>query len=207
MQKTYKYSQSYFIMNIGIDIDDVLLKNTEAFIEFIKNHGYNVKLDEFKSRRIWEILSCTKKQSEDLINNYFKSDFFLKMEIMPDADKVLKKIKNKFTIFAVTNRPESTKIDTLNSLNKYFGDSIKEVIFLGQYQKDLNEESSKKKIIEDKLKAIYYIEDDADIINQLDKNKTKIILFSKPWNKLIKQVKRVSNWEEIEDYILKDAIF
>ena len=195
-------------MNLAIDIDDVLLQNTKAFIEFLSEEGYNVKYEDFTSRRIWEILGCSKSESEKLIVKFYHSNNFKNMKMIPDADKALAKLIKEFKLNFVTNRPEFTRETTLSLINRYFGDLTKEIIFLGQFQKELHEESAKKKIIEDKLKCKYFIEDDIDVINQIDTKKVKIIIFSQPWNikaKDTKSVKRVSSWNEIEEYILGES--
>ena len=133
-------------MNIAIDIDDVLLQNTKAFIEFLNEEGYNVEYEDFTSRRIWEILGCNKSESEKLIVKFYHSSKFKNMEIIPDADKVLAKLGKEFKLNFITNRPEFTRETTLSLINRYFRDLTKEIIFLGQFQKELHEESTKRKL-------------------------------------------------------------
>ncbi len=184
-------------MNIALDIDDVLLDNTTPFLEFLRKKGYRLRYEEIDTRRLWELLGCSRQESEKLIWEYYASPLFRDMAPVEGAAGAIRALQKKAVLCAVTNRSLETKAVTEGNLRKHFGDAIGRIAFAGQFLKSRDEESAKKAIIEDELRCAWCIDDDQDVIEELDKAKVRAILFARPWNRETEGAIRAKGWGEI----------
>lgn len=193
-------------LKIGIDIDNVIADSYPSYIDaFNKKFNTAVRYEE-----IFHFYYLEKNVGVDeaLVTQFIESivhseQFQLQIPPVPEALEVIKKwIKRGFSIHYITSRPIDTKEETEKWLKKQ-GFFLKGITLDLYNEKEHNSRhlsriNSYKRFVADEKKIDIFIEDSIDIAKSLD---IPVLLIDKPWNqgKLPENVRRVKNWEEIEN--------
>ncbi len=189
-------------MKIGIDIDDTLLDFVGTFINF-HNEIYktNLKKEDFKTYSFSHARGGTIKQEINTVNQFYKTDFFKKMQPFEGVVEVIQKLKKNNDLFIVTSRPIHMQGGTLEWLVEHLPNIFSEVFFSSNhYTKAKNSGRTKAEICYD-LDASLLIDDSLEYAKQCVKKGIEVLLFGddSPWNQNgeIKGVTRVKDWQAI----------
>jgi len=186
-------------MKIGIDLDEVLGQFLSALIEYHNNkYGTKFKEEDFHSYNFWNVWGGTKDEAIEKVYNFNRTDSFKNIEPIEGAKKAIAKIKENNELFIITSRPQDTKEDTREWLEKNFPNTFSKEYFTGDFVN--NGHLKTKKEICDEIGIDVLIEDSANYANECVNPKRKVFLFNKTWNKDAKikeRVIRVNNWEEV----------
>ena len=190
-------------MNIGIDIDEVLCKTNDYFLEEfnnkhktnftrenLHNYHYNYMGDYDSSYVVKELINHLHLNAE----NY---------KIITGAKEILEKLRQEHKLFIITAR-EKTSFGqkTKNWLEKNFGeDFFEEIIFstLDIYNTQCKSNICKNYNID------IMIEDAPHHALKCANKNIKVFLMSCPWNKNIQEhenITRVRNWNDIEEKLV-----
>lgn len=186
-------------MKIAVDMDEVLAGFIDKFIEF---HNYKYKSsynkNDFFSFDFSKVLKCNEEEALQKVEEFFESDFFKQIDLIPGAIEGINKLKQKHELHLVTGRQEEIKEETLKWINNYFPNTFKTINFTNHYSK-LYEKTTKASVCM-KLGVKALIEDSLEYSKELQENEIKVILMNVPWNqteKLASNFVRVYNWNEI----------
>lgn len=194
---------------IGIDIDNVIADSYPQYIDaFNKRFGTSVKYEE-----IFHFYYLEKNVGieETLVSEFIETivhsqNFQLQIPPIINALKIIKKwMKKGYSIHYITSRPIDTKQETEQWLKKQ-GFFMKGVTLDLYNEKEHNFShisriNSYKRLVADKRILDIFIEDSIDIAKSLD---IPVLLVDRPWNqgKLPKNVKRVKDWAEIDQWVV-----
>ncbi len=186
-------------LKIWIDLDDTVILSWHE--EIFKRH--NQKHDE--NLNFTDIITHNFNGNKNLENSFFEffNDNQHILELFPEAENTIKKLKNQWhELYVITSRElGEMQNHTHDILEKYFWKGFfKEVIFIKETGED-------KKYIAAKLHDIDVVIEDA--LHHLEDYKAytqaKIIVHDMPWNRVFQedesQVFRVKHWKEIETLI------
>ncbi len=195
-------------MKIGIDIDDTTVITVEAMIKYADKYnsevlgrsGINGKLGLIQNRYYLKALyGWTDEQKFQFFNMYYKN-VLEECTLMPNADKVLKKLKEEENkIYFITARLNN--IDNCNTEEITRKTLEKNNII---YDKLIINANDKLKVCkEEKVELI--IEDSYETCKEFTENGIKSILMTTKMNENIEtgNITRVNSWEEIYEQIKK----
>jgi 5'(3')-deoxyribonucleotidase len=170
---------------IAIDMDEVIADTIEKFITLYKReHSLEIRIDEMRGKEFRDMLPA------DLYNTTRKyineAGFFRDIPVMPDSQRVVKELYEKYDVFIVSAAMEfkNSLIDKYEWLAEHFPFiAWQRIIFCG-------------------LKIV-----DVDIfIDDRTRNFTEFegraLLYSSPHNLLIDNYERVDNWQQVADKLL-----
>lgn len=192
-------------LKIGIDIDNVIADSYPSYIiEFNKRFSTNVKYEEiFDFYHLEKHKGIGKKQTSHFIETVLHSeDFQLAIPPFEKPKEIIENwSKSGFVIHYITSRPIAVKKVTLQWLANHgflVRNAKLHLLDIKLHDKD----TDYKKEIVDKWKVDILIEDNKTIALVMD---IPVLLLDRPWNqgKLPENVKRVKDWEEIEQYLAK----
>ncbi len=189
-------------MNIAIDVDEVLADFIEAYIAY-HNQRFKTNLTskEFYSYDFWEITGFTKEDTVRVVHDFYKTEEFKSLPVMPDSVEgidILK--KNGHILYAITSRPLSLQEITSDWLENNFPKQFTSLHSTGGY---VGPQKTSKLEIALQLNCSHAIEDAPKFALQLAKGNIQVLLYNHPWNQNLKEdddIIRVNNWEEIIDY-------
>jgi len=192
---------------IAIDIDDVLADHAKGFTKF-SNERYGTKFNPDDYNEHWaNIWGIDNIETEKRAREFYESGVLLTYDHVPTSLNVLKKLKKKYNLMIITSRSKQVQGDTIAWMNKYYNGlfRIEDIKFAGIWD-DINDTSihkTKGNIIKN-FNAEYLIDDQIKHCISASELGIKALLFGDySWNRcevLPKGIKRVSNWQEVEDY-------
>ena len=117
-------------IGIGIDIDDVLAEFHEAFIAFCNtNYGTTLQKDTFTSPKLTDNWGIPLEELLLRANAFEKADAKRQILPRPGAQAMIARLKKKYNLYAITNRPIGVKDTTIWWLDEYFSQMFTDVIF------------------------------------------------------------------------------
>ncbi|HDK5704164.1 TPA: 5'(3')-deoxyribonucleotidase [Staphylococcus pseudintermedius] len=169
--------------SIGIDMDEVLADTMGAILdELNRRTQLGVTIDQIAGKRIYEIMPEHTKE----IRNILASDgFFGRLNVMKDAQAVVKKLAKHYDIYIVT-----AAMDVPTSFHDKYEWLLEHFPFLDSQQFVF---CGRKDIV-----ATDYLIDDNP--RQLGGHTGKPLMFSAPHNEGNTDFERVNNWKEVEEY-------
>ncbi|MEF2175019.1 MAG: hypothetical protein V3575_00995 [Candidatus Absconditabacteria bacterium] len=191
-------------MNIGIDLDEVLCEFLDGVLRFHNDiYGTNLVKEHFTSYMFWNHWGGTKQQAIDKVLDFYKSEYYSNLEIVPYSQKILTELSIHHSLYLITSRQNVVKESTIQRLNKNYLNCFKGFYFTNAYSNSGSE--SKKSIYCDKLKIDLMIEDSVEHALDCSLSSNKVLLLDKPWNQDFfdkdNKISRVNDWLEIKSYI------
>lgn len=197
-------------LKIGIDIDNVIADSYPHYIDaFNRRFGTAVKYEEiFHFYYLEKNVGVEENLVAEFIESIVHSEKFqLQIPPITNALEVIKKwLKNGHSVHFITSRPIDTKTETIKWLKKH-GFMLKGITLDLYNEKEHNFShisriNSYKRMVADEKRLDIFIEDSIDIAKSMD---IPVLLIDRPWNRgnLPKNVKRVKNWEEIDNYVIQ----
>lgn len=203
-KKIKRKKQSNKKLKIGIDIDNVISDTYTALIgQFNEVFQTSIQMEEVVTYSyLEEYPGIEKERVQEFILDFLQRESFsLGIRPYEDAPAIVKKWAScGYSIHYITARPSSLGKITKKWLEKH-GFWVKNAT-LDLYDESLGYSSDreyKRKIIQ-KIGIDVLIEDSKGNAEVVD---IPVFLLDKPWNKgeLSENVKRVSNWKEIERHV------
>lgn len=158
----------------------------EHLFRYNRDHGVNLTKEDLRGKRFWQVVPTPHHQ---VLDDYLREeDFFADLDVMPDAQRVLAALQDKYEIFIATAAMEvptsfNAKYAWLERHFPYIPHT--HIVFCGD-----------KSI----LRADYLIDDNP---RQLERFRGTGILFDAPHNANISGYTRVRNWLEVEELFLE----
>ncbi len=117
---------------IAVDIDDVLAAEAEFIIGYSnKTWGYDLDLEDYtEDWSFWGISSMDKEfelRADELHQPGIQGGY----RVIEDAVKVIKKLKVTYDLIIVTSRRIRSEAETLQWIEKHFGDVFDRIVFTG----------------------------------------------------------------------------
>ena len=190
-------------MKIGIDLDDVIAKFLEKFLEYYNcRFKTNFKEEDFFCYSMWKVLGDSRENMVEIVKDFNDADLLSEIEPVKKSVKGVNNLKKQYELNIITSRHLKSKRKTIDWLDKYFGNSFKEVYFSSSYFSGEEKGLSKADICK-KQNIKYLIEDCAEYAVDCSKSGIKVLLLDKPWNKNFQTengIIRVNNWNNIINY-------
>jgi uncharacterized HAD superfamily protein len=186
-------------MNIGIDLDEVIVPTFRGIIKFYnKNYGGNILFENYTKYYYDENgIGQNREEAIKINRDFFNSKEFEEMKPIEGSEEAITQLNlNGHKLFIITSREESSKEKTKSLLNKYFQDIKFELIFSG----DLHKKQVLTKADICLMKNItIMIEDSDEFALACAQKGINVIVPKRPWNGNIIHEKMfiVNNWKEI----------
>ncbi len=158
---------------------------SEHLFRYNRDHGENVTKDELEGKWIWDVVSADRHGA---LESYLRSeDFFAVLDVMPESQRVIRRLQERYEIFIATAAMEVptsfiAKYEWLERHFPYIPPS--HIVFCGD-----------KSI----LAADFLIDDNP---RQLRRFGGEGILYTAPHNVAISGFRRVSDWLDVEQMFL-----
>lgn len=207
-------------ITIGIDMDEVLCPVISNLVDFFNLH-YSGKMNkdlqscfekchisQFKRNVDFEtIWGCSYELAFEILDYFFKSDFFKKIQPIQDSIEVVKNLAETYRLVIITNRHTSLHDDILIFLNKYYGDAFSEIHTGNEYGMN-GEKISKEEMCRRSNVSLLIDDSPKNILRVVKENGISGIVFGKyPWNEVYENefqgfnVFQVENWKEIQNTV------
>ena len=171
---------------ICVDMDEVIADAvSEHLLRYNREFGEQLTKEDLLGNALWDIVSVDR---HNMLEAFLRSeDFFSVLEVMPESQRVLRRLQSKYEVYIATAAMEfptsfTPKYEWLAEHFPFIPPS--HIVFCGD-----------KGI----LKADFLIDDNP---RQLRRFSGEGILFSSPTNARVTGFRRVSNWLEIEQMFL-----
>ena len=173
---------------IAVDMDEVIADTVaEHLVRYNRDYSGNITKEDLRGKWIWDVVSIDRHPR---LEEYLRSDdFFDVLDVIPDAQRVLKKLQQQFEVFIASAAMEvPTSFNAkYRWLERHFPTiPATHIVFCGD-----------KSI----LRADYLIDDNP---RQLRRFSGTGILYDAPHNAAVTGFRRVHNWLEIESLFLSD---
>ncbi|ADW67416.1 5' nucleotidase, NT5C type [Granulicella tundricola] len=172
---------------ICIDMDEVIADAVaEHVMRYNRDFNENVTLADLEGKWLWDVVQLDRHPA--LEAHLRSEDFFAVLNVMPDSQRVIKALQERYEVFIATAAMEvpTSFMAKYNWLARHFPFiSPSHIVFCGD-----------KSI----LQADYLIDDNP---RQLRRFHGEGILFHSPHNMHTPGFRRVHNWQEVEDLFLK----
>ena len=199
------------LKRICVDMDEVIADTVaEHLVRYNRDYSGNITKEDLRGKWIWDVVAIDRHPRLD---EYLRSDdFFDVLDVMPDAQRVLKKLQQRFEVFIASAAMEvPTSFNAkYRWLERHFPTiPATHIVFCGD-----------KSI----LRADYLIDDNPRQLRRFEdfygwehpghkKGEPKGeksgtiregILYDAPHNAAVTGFRRVHNWLEIESLFLSD---
>lgn len=197
----------------AIDSDDVLFVLNNPLQE------YKVKLDresgildtkvltteEIFDYNLGKVWNCSLDEAFSVVDRFFNSEYFDRMQPVPGAQEAVAKIKNKGDdLVVLTSRPLWVQQKTLEQIGNHYHGRFNDVLFSGEWNKtpsgttkgDICRDIGAQRLIDDRFK---YVNGAAGLVERtyLFDLEGKYGWNQKNGDPLPSHIKRVKSWEEI----------
>jgi 5'(3')-deoxyribonucleotidase len=157
----------------------------EHLLRYNRHYGEEITIADLEGKWLWEIVATDR---HDVLDAYMRSDdFFEAMAVMPESQRVMRRLQMKYEVFIATAAMEvpTSFQQKYRWLAKHFPFiPPSHIVYCGD-----------KSI----LRADYLIDDNP---RQLRRFAGEGILYSSPHNAGVKGYKRVKDWLEVEELFL-----
>jgi len=176
------------LKRICIDMDEVIADTVaEHLTRYNRDYNGNITKADLRGKWIWDVVAIDRHPR---LEEYLRSDdFFDVLDVIPDAQRVLKKLQQQFEVFIASAAMEvPTSFNAkYRWLERHFPTiPSTNIVFCGD-----------KSI----LRADFLIDDNP---RQLRRFSGTGILYDAPHNAAVTGFRRVHNWIEIESLFLSD---
>lgn len=174
---------------IVTDMDDVIADTLAKYIRVCNSElGLSVRKSDLGERDLWNVVG--RANFPKIKSIVERADFFSDLDVMPDAQDVIRKLTNHYEFFISSSAMEvpssfNAKYDWLAKNFPFVPPS--HFVFCGD-----------KSILD----ADYLIDDRA---RHFERFRGEGILYSAPHNMSVEGYRRVNNWKEVEELLLKQS--
>jgi len=174
------------VKRIAVDMDEVMADAlAEHLLRYNRDHNENLTLADLQGKKLWDVVALERHNS---LEAYLRSeDFFERLTVMPESQRVMRLLQQKYEVFIATAAMEvpTSFQQKFNWLEKHFPFiPPSHIVYCGD-----------KSII----RADYLIDDNP---RQLHRFQGEGILFTSPHNVAVKGFRRVNDWLDVEKLFL-----
>ena len=176
------------LKRIAVDMDEVIADTVaEHLVRYNRDYSGNITKEDLRGKWIWDVVAIDRHPR---LEEYLRSDdFFDVLDVIPDAQRVLKKLQQHFEVFIASAAMEVPT--SFNAKYRWLARHFPtipatHIVFCGD-----------KSI----LRADFLIDDNP---RQLRRFSGTGILYDAPHNIAVTGFRRVHNWIEIESLFLSD---
>ncbi|HEV2710045.1 MAG TPA: 5'-3'-deoxyribonucleotidase [Edaphobacter sp.] len=172
---------------ICVDMDEVMADAVaEHLLRYNRDYDEQLTVADLEGKWLWQVVSSDRHNA---LEAYLRSeDFFENLDVMPDSQRVLRRLQQNYEVFIATAAMEipSSFAQKFRWLERHFPFiAPSHIVYCGD-----------KGI----LRADYLIDDNP---RQLRRFQGTGILYTSPHNAMVKGFKRVKNWLEVEQFFLR----
>lgn len=157
----------------------------EHLLRYNRDHDENLTLEDLHGKKLWDVVAIDRHNA---LEAYLRSeDFFEKLTVMPESQRVMRLLQQKYEVYIATAAMEvpTSFHQKFRWLERYFPFiPPSHIVYCGD-----------KSII----RADYLIDDNP---RQLQRFKGEGILFTSPHNVAVKGFRRVNDWLDVEKLFL-----
>ncbi|MBS1799828.1 MAG: 5'-3'-deoxyribonucleotidase [Acidobacteria bacterium] len=157
----------------------------EHLLRYNRDHNENITLADLQGKWLWQVVSSDRHNT---LAGYLRSeDFFESLAVMPESQRVMKRLQEKYEVFIATAAMEvpTSFQQKFVWLEKHFPFiAPSHIVYCGD-----------KGILD----ADYLIDDN---VRQFRRFKGEGILFSSPHNAGVEGYRRVNDWLDVEKMFL-----
>jgi 5'(3')-deoxyribonucleotidase len=174
------------LKRICVDMDEVMADAVaEHLLRYNRDYDEQITVADLEGKWLWDIVAS---ERHGALEAYLRSeDFFEHLAVMPESQRVIRRLQQSFEVFIATAAMEipSSFAQKYRWLEKHFPFiPPSHIVYCGD-----------KGI----LRADYLIDDNP---RQLQRFQGTGILYSSPHNAKVKGFKRVKDWLEVESLFL-----
>jgi 5'(3')-deoxyribonucleotidase len=174
------------LKRICVDMDEVMADAmAEHLLRYNREYGEQITKADLEGKALWEVVSSDRHAT---LEGYLRSeDFFAVLKVMPESQRVMKALQQRYEVFIATAAMEvpSSFAAKFKWLERHFPFiPASHIVYCGD-----------KSI----LLADYLIDDNP---RQLRRFKGEGILFSSPHNANVRGFRRVKDWVGVEEMFL-----
>ncbi len=186
-------------MNIGTDIDDVLVDFMKFYIDFYNSkNNTSLSLNDIDGRNLQLIMGKTREEIEDSFREFYLTKEFSELTLFEGVKDSLNQLSKNHNIFFITSRPPKISKKTEDFLKSTFSFDFE------VFHTDFDDAHSHKADICLNKNIDIMIEDSLKNAEEISKNGITCFLLNKPWNKSERKSSNiicVKNWKEIMEKI------
>ena len=180
---------SFPVKRICIDMDEVIADAVAEHLRlYNREFGENVTVADLEGKWLWDVVQTDR---HDALERFLRSeDFFAVLEVMPESQRVIERLQERYEVFIATAAMEVPTSFTAKYkwLARHFPTiAPSHIVYCGD-----------KGI----LRADYLIDENP---RQLRRFVGEGILFSSPHNRHVTGFRRVADWLEVEAMFLGEA--
>lgn len=186
-------------MNIGVDLDDVMVDLVHPFLEFYnRKYKKSFSYEDIKSYNFWESgIGNTREEAIRFVEEFSDSDEFERIGLVEGTYEGISELKRSGEVFVITSRPIKFEDKTRRFLEYHFPFRLP-VYFSTDFH---GGEGKTKAGFTKKLGVDYFIDDCLKYATDCAKFCKKVLLFNRPWNHGSLDgngnIIRINNWREI----------
>lgn len=171
---------------IAVDMDEVMADAvTEHLLRYNRDHGEQITKADLHGKWLWDVVTVDR---HPMLEAYLRSeDFFSVLEVMPESQRVIRALQDRYEVFIATAAMEvpTSFEQKFRWLEQHFPFiPASRIVYCGD-----------KGI----LRADYLIDDNP---RQLQRFQGEGILYSSPHNVNVTGYRRVKDWLEVEELFL-----
>ena len=182
-------------MKIGIDLDEVTINLMDPLLEYYRNKtGRNISRGDIKDYAFWKYISQSKKQANQIINQFFSSEHFDNISPAKGAIEGIINARKQHDLYIITSRYGIAREKTPLWIERNLKNLISQVFYSSDHK---GPGMTKAEICkENNIEMI--LEDDPKISIKCAEEKISVILFKRPWNERVKHkyITPVYSWSE-----------
>lgn len=191
-------------MNIGIDVDEVLVEHLDAFLDY-HNYTYGTKIQkkDMFSYSFEKVIGETEQDTRKKLLHFFKTDFFHNMKPIAGAREAIALLAKEHQLSAITARPSVLLEQTEQLIATQFP-YFSNITLTNQWH-GVGKKISKSEVCIEK-KITIMVDDSLTHAMDCASRGIHVLLadFGYPWNQtpeLPENIKRVHSWKEIVDEV------
>jgi 5'(3')-deoxyribonucleotidase len=174
------------VKRIAVDMDEVMADAvTEHLLRYNRDHGEQITKADLHGKWLWDVVTVDR---HPMLEAYLRSeDFFSVLEVMPESQRVIRALQDRYEVFIATAAMEvpTSFEQKFRWLEQHFPFiPASRIVYCGD-----------KGI----LRADYLIDDNP---RQLQRFQGEGILYSSPHNVNVTGYRRVKDWLEVEELFL-----
>ncbi len=192
-------------MNIGYDVDGVVVEMMHPMVEFLRRQEIIVpRYEDTFTHDLTRVWQCSREEVSRRIGLFYDSSEFKELSPIEGVARTFRNLFPPHTAHGITARPSHVKDTTLGFFGKHF-QNYGEVHHLGHHGDGSLTGRTKGEVAKE-LSLDLFIEDAPANALDVASQGIPVLLVSRPWNvnfELPQGVTRVSGWNDVLDYVCK----
>jgi uncharacterized HAD superfamily protein len=193
-------------MKIGVDLDDVLVQLLVGLDKY-HNDIYKTELvfEDHKDFNLSKVWNCSDEEMKKRVYDFYRSDYTNDLIPLDGAVKAIDRLSKNNELILITSRSESIKDRTIEWIEKYFPKKFSKIFFTSQFDSKKVKKTKGDLCVE--LGISLMIEDHLEYACECAGKNIEVLLMNKPYNQNVNlplRVKRVFDWKEIENFLVKN---